>query len=396
MQRGAGGAAPSGDREDQTLAGAAAAAAGAGSGGGGGSPAASAGSAGGPARAPAAAAATPHTPHSRRPRHQPADTLEPSEDSGAGAYSPPAVLGTGGGGAAAARTGAGAAAASTSTGSSDYYTTSAPPDSTEECDSYGTRTTAVSGGAKGRPGDGGGRSLTAAPAGPPGWSDMPDVEEPELPPDFFLDEKASLDPGLDLDLNLDLYSVYRWPDLSEGFQFTAPFIGPLGPPAFRASLGSLRLEEAFPDLAPRYHHFRVDPFRPNRVWVTLQPHCTHTGTFTGKLPFGVRPTGKVIEEPPQTCSLTFNERGQVSAFTMGYVMDRTVGNTAGLGGAFGLMWALGAPLPAPEGHPWSPSLALRAVNSGSWLMQAAAYLYDRTASLILPEAWITRHARNNM
>ena len=46
-----------------------------------------------------------------------------------------------------------------------------------------------------------------------------------------------------------------------------------------------------------------------------------------------------------------------------------VGNTGGLGGAFGLMWALGSPLPAPEGRPWSPSLQLRLLNSGVWLVQ---------------------------
>ncbi|GLC56220.1 WD repeat-containing protein 91 [Pleodorina starrii] len=100
-----------------------------------------------------------------------------------------------------------------------------------------------------------------------------------------------------------------------------------------------------------------------------RPRCSHLGTFRGKLPFGIKPTGKVIEEPPQTASLTFNAAGQVEGYTMGYVMDRMVGNTNGLGGVFGLMWALGAPLPAPEGHPWSPSLQLRLVNSGVWLLQ---------------------------
>lgn len=48
---------------------------------------------------------------------------------------------------------------------------------------------------------------------------------------------------------------------------------------------------------------------------------------------------------------------------------QAVGNTDGLGGAFGLMWALGVPLPAPEGRPWSPSLQLRLFNSGNALAQ---------------------------
>ncbi|GLC41266.1 WD repeat-containing protein 91 [Pleodorina starrii] len=53
-----------------------------------------------------------------------------------------------------------------------------------------------------------------------------------------------------------------------------------------------------------------------------RPRCSHLGTFRGKLPFGIKPTGKVIEEPPQTASLTFNAAGQVEGYTMGYVMDR--------------------------------------------------------------------------
>jgi len=48
-------------------------------------------------------------------------------------------------------------------------------------------------------------------------------------------------------------------------------------------------------------------------------------------------------------------QGLVTAFTMGYVQDRLVGNSGGLGGAFGLLWAIGCAFPYPEGHPWQPS-----------------------------------------
>ena len=61
------------------------------------------------------------------------------------------------------------------------------------------------------------------------------------------------------------------------------------------------------------------------------------------------PTGKLVELPPQTSSLTFDEDGRCTSFTMGYVMDSRVGNSGGLGGAFGLLWAIGAPFPYPEG-----------------------------------------------
>lgn len=40
---------------------------------------------------------------------------------------------------------------------------------------------------------------------------------------------------------------------------------------------------------------------------------------------------------------------------MGYVMDRRLGNSGGLGGAFGMLWAVGMPFPYPEGRPWQSS-----------------------------------------
>ena len=53
--------------------------------------------------------------------------------------------------------------------------------------------------------------------------------------------------------------------------------------------------------------------------------------------------------PPQANSLTFNEEGKVTQLTIGYVLDRRVGNTGGLGGAFGIFYGVGLALPFPEG-----------------------------------------------
>jgi len=53
--------------------------------------------------------------------------------------------------------------------------------------------------------------------------------------------------------------------------------------------------------------------------------------------------------------LTFNEQGQVVEYTIGYPMDRRLGNTGGLGGVFGLFYAIGKPLPFPEANPWKIS-----------------------------------------
>ena len=45
----------------------------------------------------------------------------------------------------------------------------------------------------------------------------------------------------------------------------------------------------------------------------------------------------------------------------GYAMDRSCGNTGGLGGVFGLVHALGGSLPFPEGKPWRPSVQWEAL-----------------------------------
>jgi hypothetical protein len=76
------------------------------------------------------------------------------------------------------------------------------------------------------------------------------------------------------------------------------------------------LSDTFPDLNAGFCDFRVDPFRPNRVWFTSCFAATHTGEGTI---FG-KPTGKRVECPPQTMSLSFNEDGQVTFYTGGYVM----------------------------------------------------------------------------
>ena len=49
------------------------------------------------------------------------------------------------------------------------------------------------------------------------------------------------------------------------------------------------------------------------------------------------------------------EKGEITKFTIGYVLDKETGNTGGLGGVFGLFYACGVGLPFPEAQPWQPS-----------------------------------------
>ena len=89
-----------------------------------------------------------------------------------------------------------------------------------------------------------------------------------------------------------------------------------------------------------YFGFNVDPMEPNRVWFFSRGAVTHTGV----LHFGamkMKPTGTSVVIPPQVLSMSFNKEGECYKLTGGYSVDRTVGNTGGLGGVFGLIHAIG-------------------------------------------------------
>merc|ERR1719451_140785 len=80
---------------------------------------------------------------------------------------------------------------------------------------------------------------------------------------------------------------------------------------------------------------------------------------------------KAIESPVQAHSVTFNEKGEVTKFTIGYVLDKETGNTGGLGGVFGLFYAIGYALPFPEAQPYSPSPFYGALMSANRFIQDA-------------------------
>ena len=140
--------------------------------------------------------------------------------------------------------------------------------------------------------------------------------------------------------------------LSPTFQFVAPVVGPLGKDEFVKAIGSVDIATAFPDFQGEFYGFSVDPLEGNRVWYTARGRGTNTGPLP---PFAPEATGKSLVNPPQACSLTFEASGLVTKYTIGYVMDRDVGNTGGLGGLYGLLYAIGKPLPFPEAQPWQIS-----------------------------------------
>lgn len=148
--------------------------------------------------------------------------------------------------------------------------------------------------------------------------------------------------------------------LADNFEFKGPIIGPLGKSKYIEQFKSFDFRGAFPDAITNWHHFRVDPFEPNRVWFT----CRGTGTNTGAAPPLINePTGKIFDSPPQACSLSFNEAGQATQYTIGYVMDARIGNTGGVGGLMGILYAIGKPFPYPESQPYQPSWQRQIFNS---------------------------------
>jgi hypothetical protein len=144
-------------------------------------------------------------------------------------------------------------------------------------------------------------------------------------------------------------------DLDDTFQFIFPVIGPLSKSEYLKQVKQFDLEKMFPGMYENlYYNFNIDPYETNRVWFTSRLITTHAGDG----PFG-KATQKKIDCPPQMNSLTFNEEGKIIRYTGGYVMDRTIGNTGGLGGVFGILYALGKPLPFPEAQPYQKSLSFR-------------------------------------
>ena len=105
----------------------------------------------------------------------------------------------------------------------------------------------------------------------------------------------------------------------------------------------------------------------------------------------LKATNKKVESPPQSCSMCFNDNGECTQLTVGYVMDKQLGNTGGLGGVYGILYAIGygeflfifiwairltscfvltrTGLPFPEAQPWEKSFQYSAFTTFSGLTQ---------------------------
>jgi len=155
--------------------------------------------------------------------------------------------------------------------------------------------------------------------------------------------------------------------LSECFVFEGPVVGPLGKKQFVEATGQVNFDAGFPDWKAQFYNFQVDVFDPERVWYMAKGEGTNTGPFPTK---DLPATYKKVINPPQICSLTIDSHtGLIKKYTIGYVADRNIGNTGGLGGLYGIMYAIGRPLPFPEALPWKPSLPYQAFQKIGGLLR---------------------------
>lgn len=142
------------------------------------------------------------------------------------------------------------------------------------------------------------------------------------------------------------YSNYDADVFSEDFVFRGPVIGPLNKKDYLEVMDFFNIYKCIPDINPNAFGFTVDPKDSNRVWFMVR----NTGTFTGQafLPDFVnyKPNGKEIVGPVETFSIIYDDEQRMKYLSVGYVADRTEGNTRGKGAAVGILNAIGFPFPS--------------------------------------------------
>ena len=139
--------------------------------------------------------------------------------------------------------------------------------------------------------------------------------------------------------------------LADNFRFEFPIVS-LDKEAYLKAVRGFQLTDAIPDMDAHPYDFRTDKYEPNRVWFTVR----NTGTHTGELKFGSKSypaTGREIKGAPECLSYVFDTDLKVACFTGGYVMDRRVGNTEGMGALFGILAAIGVNFPKPGTLAWT-------------------------------------------
>lgn len=172
------------------------------------------------------------------------------------------------------------------------------------------------------------------------------------------------------------------PDLlADDFQFLFPVVGPLGKAEFVEAFGAFKVRRAFPNARSNFYNFHIDPLEPNRLWALSRGAYVQEGPLFFGVTFQPKPEGERVQInlPPQMFSWSFDGEGKVYKMTGGYCVDRTAGDTDGLGGMFGVLRGTGGLvarnlLTFPEGKPWNAWT--RSCGWDAWSMRLPQILKD--------------------
>jgi hypothetical protein len=158
--------------------------------------------------------------------------------------------------------------------------------------------------------------------------------------------------------------------LSDDFEYWGPVVGRASKKQFLKFLQKYQLYKAFPNHRKRTFGWTVDLFEPNRVWFIHRIVGTHTESLGN-----IKPTYREMELPPTSISITFNVKGLVTKYTS-FVMDKSVGNTQGYGGIYGVFAAIGYDQPPiddlydEDGDPRSTNKTYKAKHSTCFNIKA--------------------------
>jgi len=131
------------------------------------------------------------------------------------------------------------------------------------------------------------------------------------------------------------------PDLLSGkFSYLEPSMGPLNKRKYLEKFSAYGVLDAVRDMDYGIMHYRVDPYNPYRIWVDQRAKGTRTGAIGNAIP---KFPAAAYEAAPEAMSISFDDDGYCTRITAAAVLDPLLGNSGGLGGVNGLLYATGTP-----------------------------------------------------
>jgi len=132
--------------------------------------------------------------------------------------------------------------------------------------------------------------------------------------------------------------------LANEFTYIDQLLGPLDKDKYLQFFSSkYYIRDGIPNIDYQLQNYRVDAYNPYRVWVDTRPRglrISEIGDF--KLPKDV--SSSMYRAPPEAMSFTFDDDGFCTRITGGAALDPLLGNTGGLAGVYGALYATGTPL----------------------------------------------------